>query len=78
MSLARYDIEERDHVAYARCPRQPRDVYAPKLYLGTQRGPRRVDGELGAICVIDLLLGGRIAIFAIAGDDRFRRVERLE
>jgi hypothetical protein len=63
---------EASPVSYARCKSQPRDVYT-KLYLGTQRAPAFPD-EAGAICVVETLFGGRVRIYAIAGDPTHRRV----
>jgi hypothetical protein len=41
--------------------------------MGTQP-PVESRGEDGALCVIDLIFGGRIAIHAIPGDTKLRRV----
>lgn len=64
---------ERSTVAYARCKRQPRDVYT-SVYIGTQRPPRHPD-ERGAVAVIECVFGGRVRVYAIAGDPDHRRVE---
>lgn len=73
LSLARYDTDERDPVPYARCRKQPGDVYT-RLYSGNQRAPLHAD-EKGAIAVVECVFGGRVRIYSIQGDKEFRRVE---
>jgi hypothetical protein len=70
--------EQLDTTPYARCRRQSDGLYAPKLYTGSQRPPMpsRPD-ELGAVCVVDHVFGGRSAIHAISGDREWVRVETL-
>ena len=68
--------EARDTTPYARVRRQASGAYAPKLYGGTQRVPQRPD-ERGAVCVIDLAFGGRIALHSIPGDKEWMRIEDL-
>lgn len=64
--------QERDLTRYARCQKQPRDEYT-RLYLGTQRAPARPD-EAGALCVVELLFGGRAVFYRIENDPGHRRV----
>lgn len=75
MSLSRFDAPDTATTGYARCKRAPHDIYTV-TYLGNQRPPERPD-EAGAIAVVDLLFGGRMAVYVIPGDAEFRRVRRL-
>lgn len=68
-----YAEPERDACPYARCKKQPGDVYT-KFYFGTQRPPRLPD-EAGALCVIECIFDCRIRIYRIDGDPDHRRVE---
>lgn len=69
--------EERgDTTPYPRVRQQATGVYAPKLYGGTQRAPQSTD-ERGAVCVIELAFGGRMALHSISGDKEWLRVEDL-
>lgn len=73
MSDKRAIVEERAYDSIARCKKQPGDVYT-RLYLGNQRAPSLPD-EQGALCIIESIAGGRVRIYAIAGDKDHRRVE---
>lgn len=75
MSTDSLTAPDRAADAIARVKRAPRDIYTV-AYMGNQRAPRRPD-EAGALAVVDLLFGGRICIYAIAGDNEWRRVRRL-
>ncbi len=75
MSLDRFLTAELGTGGAARCRKRPRDIYTVD-YMGTQRSPRQRPDEAGAIAVVDLLFGGRIVIYAIPGDNEWRRVER--
>jgi hypothetical protein len=80
MSQDAHQLHDRgDAVPYARCRRETGGRYvgfrsAP--YCGTQRAPSRPD-ERGAVCVVDCIAGGRLLIFAIAGDKEWMRVLEL-
>lgn len=71
MSLDAAREPEQDSTPYARVKKQPRDIYTA-LFMGSQRKPARED-ELGAIAVIDLVLGDRVLIWPC--DAHWRRVE---
>lgn len=68
--------ERADATPYPRVRRQANGQYTPKLYGGTQRPPQHAD-EVGAVCVIDLAFGGRIALHGIPGDKEWMRIEDL-
>jgi hypothetical protein len=73
MSLDRHNQSLPDGVSYARVKRKAYDVYVQDPFMGRQRPPKSAD-EAGALCVVELLFGGRALIYAIDSDNTHRRV----
>ena len=62
-------------LSVARVRKRTGHVYSPDPYMGNQRAPKLAD-EVGAVAVVDLLFGGRIAVYP--HDEDWMRIRRLD